>query len=252
MGQVEDMWGDQVLHTCLPDTYDRLVLRQNFVFPANSKEGAIQLDEHAIPSPTPLTSGRIDTYTCPTGFNLRKVDAVLQRTDNKTLRYSPYTLAPETHEIYCAARGGSFTLTWGDTTTPSISSSTTIPQLQFILQQTFPSMGKIKLSSTHTSVCTGSRELGGNDGATTTLIFLSLHTLPIPLLTVQQNQLQGRSVRLSTKRKVSLMTEFVEECSGHGVCDISVGECRCWDGWGPSDGLGGEGTHGDCGRWLKD
>ena len=251
IGEVQDMWGYLVLHTCVPDTYDRLIKRDNFVFPSNSKEGAIQLDEHAIPSPVPEASGRINAFSCPTGFNLRKVDAVLQRTDNDSLLYSPYALAPETQELYCAARGGSFNLTWGDLNTPPILSTTSIPQLQFILQQAFPSMGKVKLSSTHTAVCTGSRELGGGDGATTTIIFLSLHSPPIPLITVQTNQLEGRAVRLITRRKVSLNTAFVEECSGHGVCDTSVGECRCWDGWGSSEGLGGEGTHGDCGRWLK-
>ena len=37
------------------------------------------------------------------------------------------------------------------------------------------------------------------------------------------------------------------ECSNHGTCDHSTGICSCFKGYGSSNGLGAEGTRGDCG-----
>jgi hypothetical protein len=38
------------------------------------------------------------------------------------------------------------------------------------------------------------------------------------------------------------------ECSGRGLCDRASGVCVCFPGYSSSDGLGGPGTQGDCGR----
>lgn len=49
------------------------------------------------------------------------------------------------------------------------------------------------------------------------------------------------------------VTEEVEgtklniECSGHGHCDATIGECVCFDGWASSDGDGAVGHRLDCG-----
>jgi hypothetical protein len=37
------------------------------------------------------------------------------------------------------------------------------------------------------------------------------------------------------------------ECSGRGLCDRSTGDCKCFTGYGSSDGMGGKGHKGDCG-----
>ena len=42
-------------------------------------------------------------------------------------------------------------------------------------------------------------------------------------------------------------TEDVE-CSGRGLCDRDSGVCVCFPGYASSDGVGGVGTQGDCGR----
>lgn len=42
------------------------------------------------------------------------------------------------------------------------------------------------------------------------------------------------------------------ECSNHGECDHSTGECTCYNGFGPSDGMGNQGRLNDPARNFKD
>ena len=43
---------------------------------------------------------------------------------------------------------------------------------------------------------------------------------------------------------------ILEVCSNHGLCNYASGECECMNGWGSSDGAGGEGDLHDCGYRL--
>ena len=40
-------------------------------------------------------------------------------------------------------------------------------------------------------------------------------------------------------------------CSNKGVCDHETGRCKCFAGWGSSDGSGSLGPNNDCGHRLK-
>ena len=51
----------------------------------------------------------------------------------------------------------------------------------------------------------------------------------------------GRSVR-GTKEN--------DMCSNRGLCDFALGECKCLNGFGNSDGFGNDGPRGDCGRYV--
>ena len=40
-------------------------------------------------------------------------------------------------------------------------------------------------------------------------------------------------------------------CSDRGICDHETGKCKCFAGWGSSDGSGNLGPNNDCGSRLK-
>ena len=48
-------------------------------------------------------------------------------------------------------------------------------------------------------------------------------------------------------REVAKGTTENEECSGRGICDHKAGQCRCFEGFGSSDGSGKAGGIDDCG-----
>ena len=43
----------------------------------------------------------------------------------------------------------------------------------------------------------------------------------------------------------------IHTCSNKGVCDYDKGKCKCFAGWGSSDGSGSLGPNNDCGHRLK-
>ena len=46
-------------------------------------------------------------------------------------------------------------------------------------------------------------------------------------------------------------TDITFPCSNKGLCSHATGKCKCFTGWGSSDGSGSYGTNNDCGRRLK-
>ena len=43
----------------------------------------------------------------------------------------------------------------------------------------------------------------------------------------------------------------LQTCSRRGICDETLGKCKCFSGWGSSDGSGSLGPNNDCGHRLK-
>lgn len=81
----------------------------------------------------------------------------------------------------------------------------------------------------------------------------------LPIMTIEENDgfTQGSDIRFTSDVSSSVnVVAFAEvaqgttedaECSGRGICDHDTGECRCFPGFGDSDGSGGKGGRGDCG-----
>lgn len=84
------------------------------------------------------------------------------------------------------------------------------------------------------------------DGSTLTSYIDSLNNSPVlGLFSKGENVHQFNSL-IGTTENV--------ECNNHGICDYSVGECKCFKGWTSGDGRrqGGEGIEGDCGYRVDD
>ena len=70
----------------------------------------------------------------------------------------------------------------------------------------------------------------------------------LPYLSGTTAQLTSGSITVIETRKGD---RPIFECSNHGICDRFSGICRCFEGYGASDGDGGIGRTQDCGARLS-
>jgi hypothetical protein len=207
-------WDADMIYGCIPDEYGWYNAEYNI---------------------TTITRQNGIEYNCPAGHNRRMMDKVYQQGLN-------YSTVFEIQEIVCEAWTGTFQLSFRGATTENIPAGATPDQLKALLEA-LPTVGSVKISMSASILC--------NDLEThyTNVTFLSTFGY-LPKLEVVNNRLRGFRRSVVVNRIQTGTPETMMECSGHGECDRSMGECKCWPGYGPSDGVGNPGKHADCGNLV--
>lgn len=172
----------------------------------------------------------------------------------------------EQQTIYCAATGGTFTLTFrGETTRPIAWNAIALASGE----STGTTAGSGKSESVQSKIhnlveiteicydgsCTGvgvafdsGSAVCSSSGTTTTLTFKSEFG-DIPELTINSGSLtHSGSVVAKVYETVKGSKEFIE-CANRGICDNLKGQCKCHLGYISSDGDGNIGQRGDCGAY---
>ena len=142
----------------------------------------------------------------------------------------------------CTATSGTFTLTFRSKTTAAIAydaSAYTVMNALWALQSidlvevTFGGSGNHACSSTGVAIAV---TFTGNLG-------------DVPMLSAGVGSLvNGAGAGTVTFVETEKGTKENLPCSDRGICDETTGVCKCFQGYSTSDGNGGEGRRGDCGR----
>ena len=132
---------------------------------------------------------------------------------------------------------GTFTLSFRLQTTVILSGTITTADLKTALQS-LTSVGTVSVDiytdGNPDKLCTPY----GNQFLVT---FLSTHG-PLPVMVPKSGGIDS----LTVTEEVAGTKENIP-CSGRGLCDPTTGLCTCFTGYGSSDGMGNQGTLGDCG-----
>ena len=189
---------------------------------------------------------------CPYGFDRRELKEMSSNRTRNILLYQQNVTAPayqrEVQQFTCVASGGTFSVSFRGLSSASVAFSATTNA--FISALTgMPAIGNVSItmssaSGTANQIC-GSSGNTGNITFTTEIGYTPLLTTATSSLT-----LGGGSGYITFSRLVK-GKGVMYECSGHGDCDRAVGECRCYDTYGTSDGYGHFGVRGDCGRSIE-
>ena len=170
----------------------------------------------------------------------------------------------ETQEITCDATGGSFTLSFRGQTTGAIAYNAVAMRSSESGSSTGTGVGeslqaKLESLSTVTDFC-ATGKCGGvsitytsgsnactNGGANVISVEFIADFGDLPPLSASASSLTGGAGTVTIIESVR-GTKFENECSGKGECDRTTGLCRCYKGFGNSDGQGNFGPRDDCGN----
>ena len=192
-----------------------------------------------------------DQRECPFGFNSRESEIIFSNRTLNLLMYDANMTAPayqqEVQEFACSATGGSFALKFRGATTSTIPSTASSLALESALAS-LPTVGNVivTFATTSASSICSSTGVTGNITFTAVLGATPLLKTATSSLTVTANGVTSTGQITFLRRIAGKGTLY--ECSGHGQCDRSTGECQCYPGYGSSDGYGHFGIRGDCGR----
>lgn len=192
--------------------------------------------EFNVSSPRDVNIAR---YDCPMGFNprLRFENASSSIATAANFNHTHYF---ETQQIECNAFRGYFKLSFRGATTSKINANSTSAELQATLEA-LPTLGPVLIDMPAPTLCVSYQ-------VTYTNITFLAQAGKVPLMTVEENYLGGRRVRIKINRVRASAPGEIYECSGHGNCNFLTGKCDCYPQYGSSDGNGGPGTRADCGH----
>lgn len=184
----------------------------------------------------------LDVFECPVGNNVRLRNA--SHAAKISAGYGAnYTFHHEVQGITCYATGGHFQLFFRGQTTRRIYVNSSSSYVQQSLEQ-LTTIGNVQVEfeefqSTMCSIA--------NDQVRVTFIS---QLGKVPLLKVRN---AGSIAGWPNPGSVSVVRiqegtwDTLMECAGMGSCDRSTGMCNCQKYQGSSNGIGAQGTRGDCG-----
>jgi len=141
----------------------------------------------------------------------------------------------EVQNVKCTLTSGTFSLTFRNQETISISYSASASQVAWALGN-LTSIGTVTVTLTNSG---SPYACGANQNIRVTFTS-ELGILP----------LMSSSPSFAINRTVASTKEDVE-CSNRGFCNHDTGTCTCLDGYASSDGNGNLGTRGDCGAFYE-
>jgi len=153
---------------------------------------------------------------------------------------TPAVQAFECKTVATPTPGYTFQLSFRNYITPPIPGTTLVYQLESILEA-LPSINNVAVSTTtnpNGPLCTAS-------GVLTYITFYSPSGNP-PTMGLIMDDASNFAAGTQVFTSTTGTTDYAE-CSGRGLCDYSMGTCKCFLGYGSSDGNGNTGQLEDCG-----
>eukprot|EP00614_Pseudopedinella_elastica_P009543 CAMPEP_0172605252 /NCGR_PEP_ID=MMETSP1068-20121228/25483_1 /TAXON_ID=35684 /ORGANISM="Pseudopedinella elastica, Strain CCMP716" /LENGTH=590 /DNA_ID=CAMNT_0013407595 /DNA_START=507 /DNA_END=2279 /DNA_ORIENTATION=+ len=178
--------------------------------------------------------------------------------------------ANERQLIRCEAEGGTFTLAFRGASTGAIAFDASALEVEAALEL-LPSVGDLSVafSGAATKAC-----FGGYDPCSVMVVQFQTEHGDLPSLRADGEELTDAVMGASATSGIAVYQNgaapgaaencaFLDQgvtsvrgtteslaCSRRGLCDRGTGLCKCFAGYGPSDGLGGAGAIMDCGFVL--
>jgi len=215
-------WDADIIYTCKADEYG--------------------FGSNATYNITSAQDANMDSYDCTNAFDERLLTYFTTNVSIVGNYQRNYTNFREIQQIECNAYQGYFRLSFRGQVTAKIWANSSQAQVQTILQNV-PTIGQVLVTTPGDELCIASQTTFSN------ITYIS-QLGNVPLLQVYQNNLGGRTGSVIINRLQASSARDLRECSGHGACDLGSGLCKCWYGYGTSDGRGNVGTRGDCGHYL--